>query len=337
MEHFIHALPKAELHVHLLGTIEPEQILTFAKKNNITSTYTTIQDIYRAYRSFNNLEEFLVIYDHAAGVMKTEDDFYELLYNYLMRVSHQGTVHVEIFFEIQTYIPFGISFETIINGLHRAQTEAQLNLNITCKLILCFLRDHTQDEAMAILEESMSYKDKIVGIGLAAKELGNPPSKFIELYKQAKIYGYKLCVHAGEEDNTEYIWQAIKLLDVDRIDHGVACMQDPKLVDYLVATQIPLTVCPLSNIQLNFYKKIEEHPLKKMLKAGLRVSINSDDPAFFGSLSKNFTIAHEKGGLTKQELITCAKNSFLSSFISENQKKKYVELLAIYAQQFNLL
>lgn len=330
MEYFITALPKAELHVHLLGTITPEQIFQSAHRNNITPPYTSLQEARTAYRSYSNLKQFLHVYDYAAQVMKTEDDFYDLLYAYAVRLAAQGVLHFEIFFEVQTYYPLGVSFETIINGLRRAKHTIKQQLNISCELILCFLRDRPVEEAFKVLEQSLAYKDIIAAIGLASHERDFPPAHFVELYAQAKAHSFKLCVHAGEDAGPAYIWQALELLHADRIDHGVACLQDQTLVDYLVKNKIPLTVCPLSNIKLGIYNTIEQHPLKHMLAKGLNVSINSDDPAFFGSLLDNFKAAYHAIGLTRSELITCARNSFAASFISASMKQKYVATFEQY-------
>ena len=330
MRHFITELPKAELHVHLLGTMQPAQLLRFAERNHVELPWKTINEVQQAYQSYHDLASFLEVYNKAGLVMQNEQDFYELLYAYLCNATKQNVLHVELFFEAQTYLPRGISFETIIAGLDKARIDAQQAFGIRCELLLCFLRDYSQEPAMEILEQSLDYKDKIIGIGLAGNEKNNPPSKFIKLYKLAKEYGYKLCCHAGEEAGPDYIWEALELLHVDRIDHGIACMQDPRLVAYLNATQIPLTVCPRSNIKLNLFKTMEMYPLKEMLTAGLLVSINSDDPAFFGSLNENFHTAQDDLCMSNNQLIVCARNSFLSAFISAEEKQNYIDTLRAY-------
>lgn len=330
MHDFISLLPKAELHIHLLGTLQPEQVIRYAKRNNLNLPYGTQKNIESAYHSFHDLASFLEVYKQTQLVMRTELDFYEQLYSYLELAWKQGILHTEIFFEVQPFKTKGISFATIINGLHKAKIDAQKRFGITCNLILCFLRDRPVDEALTILDESLNYKDKIIGIGLASNEQNYPPSLFMELYKRAKAYGYKLSVHAGEEAGPDYIWQALELLHADRIDHGASCMKDQNLIDHLVEHQIPLTICPLSNIKLKIFDKPSEHPVKKMLEAGLLVSINSDDPAFFGNLQQNFMVIKDALNASNEQLIAYARNSFLSSFITEDQKRKYLTVLDLY-------
>lgn len=333
MKDFITALPKTELHVHLLGTLTPAQIGFFALKNNSKPPYSSTQEALLAYRSFSNLKQFLQTYACATQVIRTEHDFYDLFYAYALQLAAQGVLHFEIFFEAQSSDGQNINFQTIISGLRAAKIAIKEQLNITCELILCFLRDRSVDEAFTILEQAIEHKDIITAIGLASNERNFPPSHFIELYQQAKAHGFKLCVHAGEDAGPEYIWQTIELLKADRIDHGITCMQDPILVDYLVKHQIPLTVCPLSNIKLGLYKTLKEHPLKTMLAIGLNVSINSDDPAFFGSLLDNFKAAQNSIGLSRSELITCAGNSFEASFVGTATKQRYIAKLNKYIEQ----
>lgn len=333
MHDFISLLPKAELHVHLLGTLQPEQVIRYAKRNNINLPYGTQKNLESAYHSFHDLTSFIEIYKRAQLVLKTELDFYEQLYGYLQQISKQGVLHSEISFEIQPYKMKGISFATIINGLHKAKIDAQKEFAITCDLILCFLRDHPEEEALTILDESLEHKDKIIGIGLASKERNHPPCLFIELYKKAKEYGYRRTVHAGEEAGPDYIWQALELLQADRIDHGVACMQDQALVDHLVKHQIPITACPLSNIKLGIFDQLKNHPIEKMLEAGLLVSINSDDPAFFGTLTENFIAVQRTFSLDNKKCIAYARNAFLSSFLDQHKKQEYLSKLNAYCNQ----
>lgn len=334
MDHFIQAMPKAELHVHLIGTLDPAHMLQLAQRNNISLPLKTVPQAEHAYQSYTNLKSFLEVYDCAAQVMCTEQDFYDVLYAYLQRASQQGVVYVEIFFEAQAYIPKGITFRTIITGLDKARTDAQQAFNIRCELILCFQREFGQQDALIVLEESVAYKDKIIGIGLAGNEREYPPSLFITLYKQAKKYGYKCDIHAGEDTGPAYIWQAINLLHADRIAHGVQCMQDPTLITYLAEHKIALTVCPLSNIRLGIYEKPEEHPLKQMLEQGLLVSINSDDPAFFGSLYENYKLVHTTLHIDVAHIITCVRNSFLSAFMPQIAKQQYLEKLNAYVNDY---
>lgn len=334
MHDFISLLPKAELHVHLLGTLQPEQVIRYAKRNNINLPYGTQKNLQSVYHSCNNLASFLEIYKRTQLVMKTELDFYEQLYGYLEQACNQGVLHIEIFFEVQPYKARGIPFSTIINGLHKAKIDAQRNFNINCDLILCFLRDRPLDEALTILDESLEYKEKIIGIGLASNERDHPPSTFIELYKRAKEYGYRLSVHAGEEAGPDFIWQALELLHAERIDHGIACMKDPTLLTYLVKHQIPITVCPLSNIKLGIFDQLKNHPIEKMLEAGLLVSINSDDPAFFGTLTENFIAVKQTFSLNNEKCIAFARNAFLSSFSVQHKKQEYLSLLNAYCNNY---
>jgi adenosine deaminase len=334
MHDFIGLLPKAELHVHLLGTLQPEQVIRYAKRNNINLPYGTQQNLQSIYRSCNNLASFLEIYKRTQLVMKTELDFYEQLYTYLELACKQGILHTEIFFEVQPYKAKGIPFSTIINGLYKAKIDAHKNFAISCDLILCFLRDRPEEEALTILEESLAHKEKIIGIGLASNERDYPPSLFIELYKRAKNYSYKLSVHAGEEAGPDYIWQALELLHADRIDHGVACMQDQTLLAHLVKHQIPITVCPLSNIKLGLFNQLKNHPIEKMLETGLLVSINSDDPAFFGSLTENFIAVQQTFSLNNEKCITFARNAFLSSFLDQYKKQEYLSRLNTYCNNY---
>ncbi|MEX0848800.1 MAG: adenosine deaminase [Candidatus Dependentiae bacterium] len=327
MNSLIQTLPKAELHVHLLGTLEPYLFLQLAHRNNIATDYATVQEVRQAFKDFNNLDQFLEIYFQASQLMQTEQDFYDVTLAYLKKASQQGVLHAEIFFEAQTHMPRGIPFSTIINGINKAINQAHNSYNITALPILCFLRHLSQESALKILQESLPFKDKIIAIGLAANEHANPPSKFTKLFAQAKKYGYKLCAHAGEDAGPDYIWQAINELHVDRIDHGIRCIEDPNLVTYLTKEQIPLTVCPLSNIHLNIFTNQQDYPLKKLMNAGLNISINSDDPAFFGGyINENYQEA-QRLGLTNKQLVQSARNSFMSSFVPDDQKNKMLQKL----------
>jgi len=325
---FILQLPKAELHVHLAGTLTPEQTMTFAQRNHLPIPFQSLEGIKKAYHSFDDLESFIELYNTVNKVLQTEEDFYDLTYAYLKNAATEHVLHAEIFFEVQTHLPRGIQFATVINGLHRASIQAEQDIGITSNFILCFLRNLSQEEAFAILDMSLAYKDYIVGIGLAGQEKGYPPSAFADVFKKAKEAGYKLCAHAGEDVGPDYIWQAIRLLNVDRIDHGVQCVKDPTLVAYLRETELPITVCPLSNKALGIVANLADHPLKKMCAASLNVSINSDDPPFFGGMiNANYQAAYDFIGLSKEQLIACARNSIRASFVSETKKNRMLKRL----------
>ena len=322
MQEFIKKLPKAELHVHIEGTLEPEQLLLFADRNKIKIPFSSVAAVREAYK-FTNLQSFLDLYYQGESVLCTEQDFYDLTASYFKKISEQGVVHAEIFFETQTYHERGIAFGTIITGIYAAATQAEKLYGITSALILCFLRHLSEQDAFIALQESLPYRDKIIGIGLASSELGNPPAKFKQVFQEARNYGYHAVVHAGEEAGPDYIWEALTILGAERIDHGVQCMKDPQLVQELLTRKIPLTVCPLSNVALQIYKNLEEHPIKRMLDAGLCVSINSDDPAYFGGyIAENYQAVAECFEMSKKDLIIIARNSIIGSFMPEDKKNK---------------
>lgn len=332
MNDFIKQLPKAELHVHLVGTLEPEMLMQVAKRNNI-KLYDSLAQAQKAYANFDTLNTFLTAYDLAAQALKTELDFYELTLAYLKKASEEGVLRSEFFFEVQNFEPLGVSFATIINGVTTAVAAAKKKYGIIGAPILCFLRQMSEESALHALKQSIPYKDAIIACGLAANEQGNPPDKFIELFKLVHEYGYKACIHAGEDTGPAYMWQAIRELHVDRIDHGVRCIEDPELMQYLKETQLPLTVCPISNVRLNIFSA-QEHPLKQLLNAGLNVSLHSDDPAFFGGyIAANYAYAHHKMGLTRAQLIRCAHNSLISSFACEEEKAVMIEKLDRYVAE----
>jgi adenosine deaminase len=326
MNSFIQNLPKAELHVHLIGTLEPHLFLQLAYRNNISIPYTSIDEVKNAFNNFENLNQFLEIYFQASQLMQTEQDFFDVTLAYLKKASQQGVLHAEFFFEAQTYMLRNIPFTNIINGIDKAIKHAKNKYTITAMPILCFLRNLSEEFAFEVLKEMLKHKDKITAIGLAANEQANPPKKFTKVFAQAKEYGYKLCAHAGEEGGADYIWQAIQELHVDRIDHGIKCIEDPTLIAYLKKTKLPLTVCPLSNLRLNLFTR-DTYPLKILMDQGLNISINSDDPTFFnGYINENYQEA-KKLGLTDTQLIQSARNSFISSFASEEQKKEMLQKL----------
>ncbi|HET9391894.1 MAG TPA: adenosine deaminase [Candidatus Rubrimentiphilum sp.] len=320
----VNALPKAELHVHIEGTFEPAQIFAFAKRNDMELAYPNVAALEDAYK-FTDLQSFLNLYYAAMAVLRTERDFEELTTAYLARAQAQGVKHAEIFFDPQAHLQRGLSFDTVLNGLWAALQRSEADFGITTSLIMCFLRDQPEESAMKTLELALPHRDRIIGVGLDSAELGNPPSKFQAVFERALANGFLTVAHAGEEGPPEYVWEAIRLLKVSRVDHGVRSMEDPKLVEYLAKTQIPLTVCPLSNVRLRVVDRMQDHPLKRMLEAGLRATVNSDDPAYFGGyVADNFTAVYNALKLTDDDLVQLARNSFESSFIDDERKQRYL-------------
>lgn len=320
-------MPKAELHIHIEGALEPELMFTLAKRNKIILPYKKVAEVKQAYQ-FTDLQSFLDIYYQAAAVLLEQQDFYDLTWAYLQKCQQQNVRHVEIFFDPQTHIKRGLSFATVINGIYDALQNAQ-SMGISGHLIMCILRHLDAADAMQTLEQALPYKDKIIAIGLDSSEKDNPPVKFREVFAKARQEGFLTVAHAGEEGSPDYIWQALNELKVSRIDHGVRCMEDNALVDYLAEKQIPLTVCPLSNLKLCVVKEMRDHPIKTMLEKGLCVTVNSDDPAYFGGyVNENFMAIDEALHLSQKELVQLAQNSFHASFISEVKKKKYITQLA---------
>lgn len=327
MIELIKQLPKAELHLHIEGTLEPELMFELAKRNNIQIPYKNIEEVKEAY-NFTNLQSFLDIYYAGANVLITKQDFYDLTNAYIKKCVENNIVHTEIFFDPQTHTQRGISFETVIEGIKEALNDALKNHGITSHIIMCFLRHLSQEEACKTLEEAVKYKDDIIAVGLDSSELGNPPSKFKEVFKKAKEYGFKVVAHAGEEAGVDYIYEALELLEVDRIDHGVQSANSIELLEILKAKQIALTVCPNSNIELKVFKDYKEHNIKKLLDYGLNITVNSDDPAYFkGYLNQNFINIYENLNLSKEDIIKLLENSFKSSFIKNELKEKYLSLI----------
>jgi len=321
---FIKKSPKAELHLHIEGTLEPEQMFALAKRNNIQIPFKNINEAKEAY-NFNNLESFLKTYYEGAKVLIKEQDFFDLTWAYALKCKEDNIVHTEIFFDAQTHTDRGISFDIVINGIYKALQKAQKEFGLSFKIIMCFLRHLDEEKGFKILDQALAHKDKIYGVGLDSSETGNPPNKYEKLFKKAIEYGFITVAHAGEEGPPEYMWEALNLLNVKRIDHGVQCLKDEKLVEKLSKSQIPLTVCPLSNIKLGVFNKLEEHNLKKMLDKKLMVMINSDDPAYFGGyLNKNLIETQAALNLSKDEIKTLLINSFKSSFLSEERKKEWI-------------
>jgi adenosine deaminase len=314
MREFIQSLPKAELHLHIEGSLEPQMLLDLAKRNNIKLKYNSIEEVKTAYK-FNNLQEFLDIYYYGMSVLIVEQDFYDLTYAYLTKAKSENIVYAEIFFDPQAHINRGVSFATVINGVSRAMNDANTKLGMASNLIMCLLRDLSEKSAIDTLEVALQYRDKFIGIGLDSAEVGNPPQKFKNLYNMARDAGLKLVAHAGEEGPAEYIWQAIDILGVDRIDHGNTAITDIELVKRLAKDKIALTMCPLSNLSLNVVDDLKAHPAKKLLDAGVLVTVNSDDPAYFGGyINDNFIQLTDKLQLSKYDLTQLTENSLQASF-----------------------
>ena len=320
----IKRLPKAELHLHIEGTLEPELMFRLAQKNNIAIPYKDIEDVRRAY-NFTNLQTFLDIYYAGANVLITKDDFYDFTWAYILKCVEDNIIHTEIFFDPQTHSARGVAFETVITGIKEALDDAKAQYGITSCIIMCFLRHLSQDDAFATLEAAMPFQDDIIGVGLDSSEIGNPPSKFKEVFQKAKEAGFKLVAHAGEEADFTYIYEALDMLHISRIDHGVQSIQSPELMQRLKDEQMPLTVCPNSNIELKVFDSYQEHNIKALLDYGLNVSVNSDDPAYFkGYINQNFINLYENLSLTEDDIVTLVKNSFRSAFIDEQLKQDYL-------------
>ena len=327
IEDYIKSIPKAELHVHIEGTLEPELLFKLAERNKIALKHQSVEELRKAY-NFHNLQSFLDIYYEGAGVLQTEADFYDLTRAYLEKARSQNVLHTEIFFDPQTHTSRGIDFGVVVTGIKKALDDGNQKLGISSNLILCFLRHLSEEEAFKTLQMALPYKDSIIGVGLDSSEKGHPPSKFEKVFAEARKEGFLTVAHAGEEGPAEYVWEAVNLLKISRIDHGNNSLHDADLVQELVGKRIPLTVCPLSNLKLKVVTEMRNHPLKKMLDAGLFVTINSDDPAYFGGyVNENFLAVAENLKLTKKEIYLLAKNSFEASFISQAEKQHFLEEL----------
>ena len=321
---FINETPKSELHLHIEGSLEPELMFKLAKRNKVEIPFKSVDEIRSAY-NFTNLDSFLKIYYEGSNVLITEEDFFDLTWEYILRCKKDNIVHTEIFFDPQSHLPRGISFDTVINGIHKALTKANNDFGITSKIIMCFLRHLDEEPCFEVLNEALRHKDKIIGVGLDSSEKGNPPQKFKKLFEKAIQEGFLTVAHAGEEGPPEYIWDSLNLLKVKRIDHGVQCLKDEKLVEVLKEKNIPLTVCPLSNVKLCVFDKLENHNIKKMLEKGLRVMVNSDDPAYFGGyLNTNLIETSKALNLSLEDVRLLIQNSFKSSFLDEKTKNNWL-------------
>ena len=330
MQTLIQQIPKAELHIHIEGSLEPDMMFRLAERNAIELPFDSVKELQAAY-SFSNLQSFLDIYYQGTQVLCTKQDFYDMTWSYLNRASADSVRHCEIFFDPQSHTARGISFATVVEGISAALADGAKKLNISSHLIMCFLRHLSQEEAMDTLTMALDYKDKIIGVGLDSSEIGHPPKKFQEVFTRARKEGFRAVAHAGEEGPADYIWQALDLLQVERIDHGIACLQDSQLVNHLRDQQIPLTVCPLSNVKLAVFQSAKEHNLKAMLDQGLCVTINSDDPAYFGGyINANFIALADQ--LTTADIAQLAKNSFQASFLEPEQKQHHINHIEEHLQ-----
>lgn len=328
---FITGVPKAELHIHIEGSLEPEMAFDLARKHGIALGYPSVSALRDAYK-FDDLQSFLDLYYACADVLRDEDDFYALTWAYLQRIHAQGVVHAEIFFDPQTHTARGIPFITVLDGIRRALDDGKRELGISSRLILCFLRHLSADEAFVTLEEALPYRNAIYAVGLDSSEAGNPPEKFAEVFKRAREAGFVTVAHAGEEGPPAYIEQAMDTLMVSRIDHGVRCESDEALCVRLAATQMPLTVCPLSNVKLRVFKTMADHNLKRLLDRNLCVTVNSDDPAYFGGyIGENYSAVVHALGLTRDDVTRLARNSITASFLPDERKQSLLEKIDAYA------
>jgi adenine deaminase len=328
---FIQGLPKAELHLHIEGTLEPEMLFELARRNSIKLPYPSVEALRAAY-NFQNLQEFLDLYYQGTNVLRERRDFYDLTWAYMEKAKLQTVLHAEVFFDPQAHTRRGIRFADVIEGIDEALRDAKDRLGLSSKLILCFLRDLDIENAMATLDQALAYKDRIVGVGLDSAEIGNPPTKFTEVFARARQEGFLTVAHAGEEGPAAYVREAIDALHALRIDHGNHSIDDEALLQRLVKARIPLTMCPLSNLRLCVVDDLANHPLRRMLEKGLLVTVNSDDPAYFGGyVNENYAAIQKATGLTREELVTLARNSFEASFLNSERKAALIDRLEAYS------
>lgn len=332
-ERFIAGLPKVELHLHIEGSLEPQLMFDLAKRNNIAIPFESVEEVAAAY-DFSNLQDFLDIYYQGMNVLQTEQDFYDLTAAYLAKMAAQNVRHVEIFFDPQGHTERGVAFATVINGITRALDDGQAKYGITSHIIMCFLRHLSEEQAFETLGQSKPYAHRIIGVGLDSSEVGHPPSKFARVFAAAREMGMVIVAHAGEEGPPEYVWEALDELRVNRIDHGNRSLEDDALVRRLVKEEMPLTVCPLSNLKLCVVKDLKDHPLKKMLALGLKATINSDDPSYFGGyMNENYHAITTALALTEEDLLTLAHNSIDASFMTDGRKDELRSQLEDYAKK----
>jgi len=331
MEQFIRGMPKVELHLHIEGTLEPELLFELAERNGVKLRFGSVEELRAAY-DFTDLQSFLDIYYEGAGALLERRDFYDLTWAYVVRAHADNVRHTEIFFDPQTHTDRGVAFETVVEGIHDALVAAEAKLGMTTRLILCFLRHLSAEAAMATLEEALPFRNRIVAVGLDSSELGHPPSKFAAVFERARAEGFRAVAHAGEEGPPGYIREALDLLAVARIDHGVRCVEDNELVDRLRAEAIPLTVCPLSNVRLRVFDSMADHNLVQLLNLGLAATVNSDDPAYFGGyMTDNFIAVHKALELTREQCLTLTANAIDASFVDDNRKAALHAELEAYA------
>ena len=329
---FIAGLPKAELHLHIEGSLEPDLMFELAQRNGVAIPYASVQEVAAAY-SFSNLQDFLDIYYAGADVLRTERDFHDLALAYFRRAAADNVRHAEIFFDPQTHTDRGIAMSVVVEGLLSGMKAAETDLGVTSKLILCFLRHLDEDAAFATLKAAEPWLDRIAGVGLDSSEVGHPPSKFQRVFEAAGALGLKRVAHAGEEGPPDYVWQALDLLKIDRMDHGNRSMEDPALVARLAASGMTLTVCPLSNHKLCVVDDLADHPVPEMLRQGLHITLNSDDPAYFGGyVNENYRQLAEAVGLSREQIVQMARNSFEGSFLPVQDKAGYLAELDAYAR-----
>lgn len=334
LSELLQRMPKAELHMHIEGSLEPELIFAMAQRNKVALPYRSVQALRDAY-VFDNLQSFLDVYHAGTLVLKTEQDFYDMACAYLARAQADNVLHAELFFDTQTHTGHGLSAEVVIKGLHRACTDAPDRFGMTASLILCFLRHLSEAEAFECLEQALPLRDSILGIGLASSEVGHPPEKFARVFARARALGFRLVAHAGEEGPPAYIWSALDVLKVERIDHGVQAIHDAALMQRLALDRIPLTVCPLSNLKLCVYPSLAQHSLHRMLEAGIVATVNSDDPAYFGGyLNENFSQTFAALPLSAVHAYQLARNSFEASFISAPERSAHVARLDALFESF---
>lgn len=331
LDKFIDDMPKVELHLHIEGSLEPELMFELAQRNKVAIPFNSVDEVRAAY-DFSNLQDFLDIYYQGMSVLQTEQDFYDLTMAYLKRVAAQNVMHTEIFFDPQGHTERGVAFDTVLNGITRALNDGRTQLGVTSHLIMCFLRHLSEEKAFETLNQAIPYKDKILGVGLDSSEVGHPPSKFERVFAAARKEGFLLVAHAGEEGPPAYVWEALDGLKIDRMDHGNRSLEDGALVKRIANDGIALTVCPLSNLRLCGVKDMKDHPLKTMLDLGLKATVNSDDPAYFGGyMTENFKAVAQALSLTREDLLTLTRNGIEASFVSNDEKARMNQRLEKFA------
>jgi adenosine deaminase len=335
IEAFINGIPKAEIHIHVDGSIEPELMFELAKKNNLPPGFASVDEAREAYNHFTDLESFLNLYFAATKLLQDEDDFYAVMKAYLKRARQDHVIHAEIFFEPQSHTMRGVSIDVVMSGMLKALNESEKEYGMSWRLIPCFLRNFSEEEAFRTLDEIFPYRNHIHAFGLDSTEVGHPPGKFARVFRRCKELGFHIVSHAGEEGPPHYVTDTLDLLKAERIDHGVRSIEDPALVKRLVDEQIPLTVCPLSNVLLRVFPTMNDHSIKKLMDAGVCVTVNSDDPAYFGGyINANYAAVQRAFDLSKDDIVKLARNSFVASFITEEERTAFLARIDAYAAQF---